>query len=153
LSEGAVAVANAARDRAVYWEHFPHGADVGIRGVGRTTAEAFAQAAAALTSAVCDLDSVAPLSVSEIACRAPSVELLFVDWINAIVFAMATEHKVFREFDVRIDGADLSARVMGEPVDPVRHQPAVEVKGATHTLLRVEELPDGRWVAQCVIDV
>jgi SHS2 domain-containing protein len=116
-------------------------------------AEAFAQAAAALTATVCDLDSIEPLSVSEITCRAPTAELLFVDWINAIVFAMATEHQVFRDFDVRIDGANLSARLMGETIDPVRHEPAVEVKGATHTLLRVEESEDGRWIAQCVVDV
>lgn len=31
------------------WEHFEHGADIGIRGVGSTKAEAFAQAAMALT--------------------------------------------------------------------------------------------------------
>jgi SHS2 domain-containing protein len=146
-------VAKPAGARLAFWEHFPHGADVGIRGVGRTMAEAFAQAAAALTSTVCDLESVQPLHASEIACHAPTTELLLVDWINAIVFAMATEHKVFREFDVGITGLDLRALLRGEPIDPARHEPAVEVKGATHTLLRVAELPDGRWIAQCVIDV
>jgi SHS2 domain-containing protein len=62
-----------------YWEHFAHGADVGIRGVGSTMAEAFAQAALALTAAVCDVTSVRPVKVSEIVCRAPSPELLLVD--------------------------------------------------------------------------
>jgi SHS2 domain-containing protein len=135
------------------WEHFPHGADVGIRGIGRTMAEAFAQAGAALTATVCDLESVRPLLVSEVSCRAPGVDLLFVDWINAIVYGMATEHRLYREFDVRIDGLELHAILRGEPIDPGRHQPAVEVKGATHTCLRVGEQPDGRWIAQCVIDV
>jgi SHS2 domain-containing protein len=136
-----------------YWEHFPHGADVGIRGVGRSLADAFSQAALALMSAVCDLEAVQPRVVSEVTCRAPTAELLFVDWINAIVYAMATDHMVFREFIVRIDGTDLRAHLKGEPIDRVRHQPAVEVKGATHTLLSVAERPDGRWVAQCVVDV
>jgi SHS2 domain-containing protein len=138
---------------AAYWEHFPHGADVGIRGVGRTMAEAFSQAGAALTSTVCELESIRPLDVREVACHAPTSELLFVDWINAIVYSMATERMIFCQFDVRLDGDDLHARLTGEPIDPVRHEPAVEVKGATHTLLRVAELPDGRWIAQCVIDV
>ena len=31
------------------WEHFPHDADIGIRGFGATPAEAFEQAAVALT--------------------------------------------------------------------------------------------------------
>jgi SHS2 domain-containing protein len=136
-----------------YWEHFAHGADVGIRGVGSTMAEAFAQAAVALTAAICDVTSVRPLKVSVVVCRAPSPELLFVDWLNAVVFAMATEHLIFSEFDVRIEESELHAFLMGEPIDRDRHQPAVEVKGATHTLLRVEQESEARWVAQCVIDV
>jgi SHS2 domain-containing protein len=116
-------------------------------------AEAFSQAAMALTSTVCDLEAVQPRVVSEVTCRAPTTELLFVDWINAIVYAMATDHMVFREFIVPIDGTDLRAHLKGEPIARVRHQPAVEVKGATHTLLSVAERPDGRWVVQCVVDV
>jgi SHS2 domain-containing protein len=135
------------------WEHFPHGADVGIRGVGRTVAEAFSQAGEALTATMCGPDAVQPQSALEVHCRAPSLDLLFVDWINAIVYAMATEHMLFREFIVRIEDTDLHAQLKGESIDPARHQPAVEVKGATHTLLKVAQQPDGRWVAQCVVDV
>jgi len=149
----AVHAPDSGEHRAVHWEHFSHGADVGIRGVGATMAEAFAQAALALTAAMCDVASVRPLEVSEIVCRAPSPELLLVDWLNAIVYAIATEHRIFSEFDVRIDQRELHALIKGEPIDRDRHQPAVEIKGATHTSLRVAQEPDGRWVAQCVIDV
>jgi len=38
-------------------------------------------------------------------------------------------------------------------VDIARHRPAVEVKGATYTALRVAQEADGAWVAQCVVDV
>ncbi|MBL8837300.1 MAG: archease, partial [Alphaproteobacteria bacterium] len=41
--------------RAAGWSHFPHGADVGVRGVGATPALAFAEAARALFAAVVDL--------------------------------------------------------------------------------------------------
>ncbi|HYA17301.1 MAG TPA: archease, partial [Bryobacteraceae bacterium] len=34
------------------WEHFAHGADIGIRGIGATREEAFRQAATALTAVV-----------------------------------------------------------------------------------------------------
>jgi SHS2 domain-containing protein len=37
-------------------------------------------------------------------------------------------------------------------VDIARHQPAVEIKGATYTSLRVAQ-EDGAWVAQTVVDV
>ena len=42
---------------------------------------------------------------------------------------------------------------MGERISPERHQPAVEVKGATYTTLRVERTGDGGWLAQTVVDV
>ena len=135
------------------WEHFPHGADVGIRGRGMTPADAFAQAGLALTATMCDPESVRPSVRVEINCDAPSAELLFLDWINAIVYEMAVRRMVFGRFDVRIDGTGLRAVAAGEPVDPGRHQPAVEVKGATFTELRVGRGTDGQWVAQCVVDV
>ena len=46
----------------------------------------------------------------------------------------------------------LHARALGEPLERARHEPAVEVKGATYTALRVAPA-DGGWVAQAVVDV
>ena len=135
------------------WEHFPHEADVGVRGFGRTRAAAFEQAALALTAAVADPADVASREVVAVACAAPDDELLFVDWLNAVVYEMATRKMLFSRFAVEIDGERLRGRAWGEPVDVERHKPAVEVKGATYTSLRVAEEPNGMWVAQCVIDV
>ena len=36
------------------WEHFPHGADIGVRGVGASRGEAFEEAALAVTAVVTD---------------------------------------------------------------------------------------------------
>ena len=41
------------------WEHFPHGADIGIRGIGRSKNEAFEQAALAMTQVITDAKLVA----------------------------------------------------------------------------------------------
>lgn len=60
---------------------------------------------------------------------------------------------LFARFEVRIDGHHLAGQAWGEPIDPVRHALAVEVKGATYTDLLVAPRPDGGWRAQCVVDV
>jgi tRNA nucleotidyltransferase (CCA-adding enzyme) len=60
---------------------------------------------------------------------------------------------LFGRFDVRIADGVLTAKAWGEAVDRARHEPAVEVKGATYTALSVARLDDGRWLAQCVVDV
>ena len=94
------------------WEHFPHDADVGVRGFGATPAEAFEQAALALT-AVVTAARVEPLSSVEIRCEAPDLELLFVDLLNAIIYEMAVRSMLFGRFDVRIEGTALTATQAG----------------------------------------
>jgi len=134
------------------WEHFPHDADVGVRGFGATAAEAFEQAARALTAVVTDAE-VEPKVPVEVRCEAPDVELLFVEWLNAVIYEMAVRQMLFGRFAVRIEGTRLEGALWGEPVDIERHAPACEPKGATYTALRVTQERDGSWSAACVVDV
>jgi len=135
-----------------HWEHFEHGADIGVRGIGSTKAEAFEQAALALTAVITDPQGVAAQQTVEIRCEAPDDELLFADWLNALVYEMAVRRMLFSRFDVELEGHRLQAQVQGEPTSVSRHHPAVEVKGATYTTLRVAPV-DGGWLAQTVVDV
>ena len=135
------------------WEHFPHVADIGVRGFGYSVAASFEQAALALTSVVTDLDSIRSEETVEVHCEAPNVELLFVDWLNAIVFEMDTRKMLFCEFYVSIKENVLNGRVLGEHICRTRHAPAAEVKGATLSELEVVREPNGRWHAQCIVDV
>jgi SHS2 domain-containing protein len=66
---------------------------------------------------------------------------------------MATQGCIFGRFEVTLRGDRLAAVARGEPIDRSRHQPAVEIKGATFTELAVVLDRDGRWRAQCVVDV
>jgi len=134
------------------WEHFPHGADVGVRGFGASKAEAFAQAALAMTAVVADLATVEPREAVAIRCEAPDDELLLAEWLNSLVYEMATRKMLFSRFAVRFDGPLLAGQAWGEGVDVARHRPAVEIKGATYTGLRVAREAEG-WVAQTVVDV
>jgi SHS2 domain-containing protein len=135
------------------WEHFAHGADIGVRGIGATREEAFAQAALALTAVMTDPARVAPKQAVEIRCEAPDDELLFTDWLNALIYEMATRNALFGRFEVRLHDHRLEATAWGEPLDRERHRPAVEIKGATYTAMSVARRVDGAWVAQCVVDV
>jgi SHS2 domain-containing protein len=139
-------------EEGAYWEHFAHGADVGVRGVGPTKAHAFEQAALALMHVITDPAQVRPEAAVAIRCEAPDDEFLLVEWLNALVYEMATRRMLFGRATVSIDDHHLEATVWGETVDVARHEPAVEVKGATLTALRVAR-QQGLWVAQCVVDV
>lgn len=135
------------------WEHFSHVADLGVRGWGSSPDQAFAQAALAMTAAVTEIENVVARDPVSIRCEAPDLEMLLVDWLNAIVYEMATRKMLFSRFEPRIDDQVLTARIWGEPVARARHHPAVEVKGATYTELAVQRKQSGTWIAQCVVDV
>ncbi len=139
--------------RAAAWEHFPHGADVGVRGYGSTKAEAFEQAAVALTAVLTPLERVRRLESVDLEAAGPDDEILLVQWLNALVYEMATRGMLFGAFRVTIEGDRLHATATGEAVDIERHEPAVEIKGATLTAVRVAQIPNGRWLAQSVLDV
>jgi len=134
------------------WEHFAHDADIGIRGWGRTPAEAFEQAACALTAAVTQ-KTVTSRSEVRVSCSAPDLELLLVEWLNAIIYEMAVRRMLFGQFAVRIENGRLHGSLWGEQVDVARHAPAAEPKGATYTALKVSRDPGGLWSAACVVDV
>lgn len=135
------------------WEHFHHEADIGVLGRGDSVEAAFEAAAIALTAVITDPASVTCRESVTIDCEAPDLELLFVDWLNAIVYEIATRRMLFCRYTVGLDGTRLHATACGEPIDIARHQPAAEVKGATYTELAVREDRPGQWRAQCVVDV
>jgi len=135
------------------WEHFQHQADVGVRGIGASKEEAFQQVALAMTAIVAELGSIVARDVFEVECEAEDDELLLVDWLNTLIFEMATRQMLFSRFDVWVGSPKLRARVWGEPVDVEKHRPAVEVKAATFHEAKVFQNEEGAWVAQCVVDV
>ena len=139
--------------RTAHWEHYEHGADIGIHGMGGTQAIAFAQAALALTAVTTHPDNVSPVTQVKIECEAPDVELLFVEWLNALIYEMAVKNMLFSRFDVILNLPNLHAMVWGEKINLQKHHPAVEVKGATYTTLGVYEDDNATWHARTVVDV
>lgn len=135
------------------WEHFEHQADIGIRGIAPTLEQAFEQAAVAMTAVITDPALVADSTAVPITCAAPDTELLLLSWINELVYEMSAHGLLFKRYQVIIDDGKLSATAFGIAVDRQKHQPAVEVKGATFTGLHVYQQADGMWLAQCVVDV
>ncbi len=130
-------------------------ADIGIRGCGKSESEAFEMGAEALTAVVTTIGKVKKIEAVGVSCRAKDLDFLFFEWINSIIYEMDVRRMLFRTFDICINrgnGLTLDAVMLGEHLNIRRHQPAVIIKGATMTELRVYK--SGRiWTAQCVVDV
>jgi tRNA nucleotidyltransferase (CCA-adding enzyme) len=135
------------------WEHFEHDADIGLRARASSREGLFEAMAEALTALIADPEDVYPAESVSIRCEAPDDALLLTDWLNALIYEMATRRMLFGDWHVSIDGQVLDAVAKGEPVDRARHKPVVEVKGATYTALSVDRDSTGTWHGQCVVDV
>lgn len=109
------------------WTHFPHEGDVGICGFGSSAAEAFENAARAMTAVVVPLEALEPREGVAVAVAAPDLEMLLLDWLNAVIYEMATRRMLFGDFRAEIAGGSLRGEARGEPVDRARHAPAVEL--------------------------
>jgi SHS2 domain-containing protein len=93
------------------WELFPHKADIGVRGWGSGCEAAFENAALAMTAVIVDPSVLRPAESFEVRCRAESLDVLFYDWLNALVYEMATRRMLFCRFQVRFDGDELTRRL------------------------------------------
>jgi SHS2 domain-containing protein len=136
-----------------HWEHISHPSDIGVRGVAPTKAEAFAQAALAMTAVIADPEKVEPKQVVDIVCEEDDDEMLLVAWLSSLLYEMDARNMLFSRFEVELVEGGLKARAWGEPVDVAKHEPAVEVKAATYAGLEVGRDNEGNWVAQCIVDV
>lgn len=138
---------------AASFETFEHGADIGIRGRGKTLSEAFENGAKSMFSLLVeDFDTIRPLESVIISCESFDIEGLFVAWLNCLLAESDIQRLIFSDFKVKIQDLGLIGTAMGEPFDSSRHQRGVEVKGATFTELVVRQDEDC-WIAQCVVDV
>jgi SHS2 domain-containing protein len=134
------------------WKHFSHQADIGIKATAESLSGAFADAALGLTAIVTEPERVDCTDSVTIKTKAESTEMLFVNWLNAVIYEMATRNMLFGRFEVEIDDLRLSAKIWGERVDLKKHSPVIEPKAVTFNQLSVKDI-NGNWTVQCVIDV
>jgi SHS2 domain-containing protein len=136
----------------VSYETFEHEADIGIRGFGSSIEQAFENAALALYSVVVNVKLVRQKERREVSVSAADQELLLVEWLNTLLSLSDIERMVFSKFAVSISGTTLTGTAWGEKLNRERHEPGVEVKGATYHMLFVKK--EGKdYIAQCVVDV
>jgi len=143
------------RSAGAGFEVTDHTADVGLRVWGPSEAALFEQAALALSSLVCDPQTVEPRETYTVIAEAPagSPDALLVAWLNELLYRIDTDGIVFASFSVEgLTHRYVSARVKGEPLDRGRHGSRLDVKAATYHGLSVRRLED-HWEATVVLDV
>lgn len=138
------------------FELFEHMADVGVRGVGKSREEAFGECAKAMFSVMVDLEKVKADGKDSLEVEASNPEELLVAFLNHLLYLRDVRGKAYNRFSLYITNYEgrwlLKGEAFGEKIDAEKHLPKGDVKAASFHQLRVAE-ENGKWVAQCVLDI
>ncbi|MCX6800924.1 MAG: archease [Candidatus Diapherotrites archaeon] len=139
------------------FELFEHKADIGVRGIGETKEGAFAECAKALFEIMCDTKKVIPSQKTEIIVSSNKLDELLVEFLNELLYLKDTERMLFSKFEIKIKKVGkkfgLEGIAFGEKIDAKRHELKTEAKAASYSQLLVEKNKNGKWTAQCIVDV
>lgn len=131
--------------------YFDHDADIGIIGRGNTLEHAFESAAQAMFAIMIDIAALQPEITVRFTFEEADVELALVSWLNLLLAHAREQCTVFSHFRLRREEGRWHGEASGQRWNRDMER-GVEVKGATLTMLAVEQTPDG-WEARCIVDV
>ena len=138
------------------FKHLEHISEAYVEAWGSTLEEAFENAGRAFFDIMTDVNSVEPVREVELRVEAEDLEALLFEWITALLVEFDTTGMVFSKFQVAIEETDgrfrLRAKAYGEPYDPERHPPKVEVKAMTYSLMEIKQ-EDSGYRIRYVVDI
>ena len=125
--------------------------DVMFEAYGKDLKDVFSNAAEALFTVMCRIESVQPKDERKIEIDADSLEDLMINWLQALIAAVDIEGMFFSKFKItRIDDTHLTAFVYGEPVSP--HKGKTVVKAVTYHQYEFKKSKDG-YVCRVSLDI
>jgi len=129
-------------------------ADCALDIEGSDLADLFATAARALAELMVDPATIARTLQRQVTLEAPSVDLLFFDWLGELIALKDSDGAAFPDVEVDIECGTpcrLRARLVGGPLHGGPAALRSDPKAVTFHLFRVERLGPG-WRARVVID-
>jgi SHS2 domain-containing protein len=136
------------------FELFEHTADLGLRVRAQSLEELLIDAGRGLLSMlVANPEAVRSFQTRTITLSAEAPAYLLFDWLSELLYAFEAEKLLLCEFDVRLNGGQVTAMCRGEPMDSARHQMDHEVKAITYHGLAVTQNNDGSWQAEVIVDI
>ena len=134
-----------------FYELIEHTADIGIRVKGADLKELFKNAALAMFDIIAEKKASGPTKQERIEQQAESLDELFINWLNELLYSSATKELIFSDFQIdKLNERSLQAVAFGSHIS--NYSINTEVKAATYHELKIEKISSG-WQAQLIFDV
>lgn len=143
------------------YDSLEHTSDIYLRAKGRTIIELFEHAGVALFDQMVDISTLSALEEKSVEASGFDLENLLYRWLENLLFLYYSENFMCSEVlveELRVvktrEGEEYSlrGRCRGEVFDPGRHEPRVEIKSPTYSLMRIIKTGE-EWVAYFVLDI
>jgi len=134
------------------YEQIDISGDVGLRIWGETLEELFANAADGMYELMTDTSGIKDKEKKEISLNSGSMESLFVQWLNELVFLFDTYAFIGKKVLLNIQDNTLAATVSGEAFDAKAHESRLLIKAATYHGLSLKKI-NLRWQAEVIFDI
>jgi len=126
---------------------------MGIRASASTPSGLFEAMGLGLYALMTDLRTVRPREARTVRATGVDVESLTVDFLSRLLLLQQDDGFLVRQLHVQLHGrppTSLTARALGEPMDPARHPRSIEVKAVTLHRLTVDT---ARGRARVIVDI
>jgi SHS2 domain-containing protein len=136
-------------------------ADAAFQAYGKDLGDVFANAALAVMDIIVDVGKVEAKDQRAVSAVGYDLKALMFDWLNELIFAIATENVIFSKFDVKVEELPdtqkdekfrLTAMCYGEKLDFQRHGFKAEAKAITYHQMDIRQ-EGKRWIAKVVVDL
>lgn len=135
------------------YEVMDHTADTGIRVWAPTLAALFEEAARAMFELIADPDRVSAAQARIVRVDGLDRTDLLINWMRELLWLWAAKQYLVKEARVaEIDETRLAAEILGEPLDPEKHEILTDIKAVTYHGARVEPSAGG-WEAAVIFDI
>ena len=138
------------------YKFFDHTADVLFEAEGKSLDELFEAAGLATEETQVDLKDVKQKIKKEISLEKDNVEMLLFDFLQELIFLKDAELLLFSKIKVDVKEEKsiyrLKAQLVGEKIDPKKHNLKVDVKAVTLHRFEVKKTKTG-WFARVILDI
>jgi SHS2 domain-containing protein len=139
-------------------EHIDHTGDAGLRITAGSLTDLLTVCAHQMVRLVCPEGRIRRTLARPVWVEGADLVELFINWLSEVNSLMAIHHEIYDvvTIDLLSDPDDpplhLKGTAQGEPIDPDRHQIALEIKAVTFHAAYVRQT-DTAWECQVIFDL
>jgi len=139
------------------FDFLEHTADVYVRAHGKSTEEAYENAALSMFETMTDTDKIAQTQEDTVEVEAEDQYALLYNWLEALLVKFETENMLYSKFQITnwketTENFTLKAKIWGEKFEPKKHPQKVAVKAVTyHRMVIIREMD--RVILEFILDI